>query len=685
MADIGSARSGNWSNTSTWIGGVVPTEGDLATIYINHTVTVDQNIIIGKDAGTAITINGILNVPYNIASDYTFTLKGTVSFGSGGEFKIGDSTNRLDNARTFTIYINYSASLAAKKYSFTVGATGKVSWYGADKLSDTTLANDMVANNSNKVFTTSATPTGWRSGDIIVLADERNRTLVHEGVIDTISGYDITLTGVIGTTVTGVASTASNNLITKNAHGLVSGDSIIFSSTSTPSGTVAGTTYYVGYVGVNTFTLHTSEEDSLIPINPIDITSDGTGAEYYKGTKKAGWFVMNMSHNIVVKNYNDAYQSHFQLSGNGTNQNKLSNIMFNGLGEATQSGVVLQSLVLDSTVDNNIFSMYKCFQAVTTGSALINTIKTINCYHGLSYPLNSYGLSFIGETNIDKANILTTINSNIILTNTTDLRINNLNVIGAGASGIFGITTNGTCAKLYINNLYARASYVAISTGTVGVGACRIENIDSKYMTYAIFCTGNFYIKNFESSNSSSGDILGTAAGFINIANATLGSTIPVSYASGSIKIERLNDIDNSNIFYYQGCYMQQENNIYRTNSPSIKLNINNINKVYFPIFGSNPAFYVNSGKIITLTCYTRRAESTTGTASFQIQKGTSGRGLTETTEHNIFPSTTDTWELKTLNLGTATESGFVYLDTIVTKGSTLWNLYIDDLTITES
>jgi hypothetical protein len=60
MATITSAKSGNWGTTSTWVGGVVPTNGDSAIIAEGHQVmfNVDQSGFANGLAG--LTINGIL-------------------------------------------------------------------------------------------------------------------------------------------------------------------------------------------------------------------------------------------------------------------------------------------------------------------------------------------------------------------------------------------------------------------------------------------------------------------------------------------------------------------------------------------------------------------------------------------------------------------------------------------------
>jgi len=52
MATITSAASGNWSNTATWVGGVVPTAAD--DVVVNHNITADVDITV-----LTITINNV--------------------------------------------------------------------------------------------------------------------------------------------------------------------------------------------------------------------------------------------------------------------------------------------------------------------------------------------------------------------------------------------------------------------------------------------------------------------------------------------------------------------------------------------------------------------------------------------------------------------------------------------------
>ena len=89
---------------------------------------------------------------------------------------------------------------------------------------------------------------------------------------------------------------------------------------------------------------------------------------------------------------------------------------------------------------------------------------------------------------------------------------------------------------------------------------------------------------------------------------------------------------------------------------------------------------------IITLNCYTRKDVVSAGaTATLRIAYGTDGHGLTEVTEHDIVPSSTETFELSEIVLGTTTSAGFITVELLVTKGASTWILWIDDLTIVES
>jgi hypothetical protein len=101
MATITSAQSGNWSETSTWVGGALPADGDTVVIDSGHTVTFNVNLSSWTTGINGLTITGTLNVSTSTSS-YMFIKAGATINGTG-TFNVGTSDNPIPYSTTFTL------------------------------------------------------------------------------------------------------------------------------------------------------------------------------------------------------------------------------------------------------------------------------------------------------------------------------------------------------------------------------------------------------------------------------------------------------------------------------------------------------------------------------------------------------------------------------------------------------
>jgi hypothetical protein len=144
MATITSAQTGNFSDVATWVGGVVPTVGDIAVAATGHVVAIDVDTTVDAvdQAGTG---------KFTLGNGRTLTAAVTIragTFTSGGTVEV---TATSGNTATIIGNISGVSSTANNVAGVVVTGTGKLVVQGA--VTGTAGNNSSEANRSAGVYT----------------------------------------------------------------------------------------------------------------------------------------------------------------------------------------------------------------------------------------------------------------------------------------------------------------------------------------------------------------------------------------------------------------------------------------------------------------------------------------------------------------------------------------------------
>ncbi|MCF6130814.1 T9SS sorting signal type C domain-containing protein [Flavobacterium wongokense] len=104
------AVTGNWSSTSSWVGGVVPTSADNAVIVSGAVITMDNGTYSTRNANTTTTVNsgGTLATAVTYTNNGTTTINGSFQLNSGGWVTSTSGTNNLVYGSAGTLIFNTS-------------------------------------------------------------------------------------------------------------------------------------------------------------------------------------------------------------------------------------------------------------------------------------------------------------------------------------------------------------------------------------------------------------------------------------------------------------------------------------------------------------------------------------------------------------------------------------------------
>jgi len=228
-ADIVTAQSGSWTSSSTWVGGVVPTQGDQATIKAGHTITIPST---GTKSCTNLLVESGGKLYANTGGSQRYvdiygniTCNGTIGNGSvndGISFNIEGAACLISGSGTF------DASRIRKNTSLYSTGTLTVSMNVNLRYNGTAILNNKSATNFHIIIEAGSTLNCMGNsgipGNICIDGSNASNGSSYGGSI-TVNGT-LTVSGILYLTTDNNSSTYSVSCII-NSGGVVNTASVI--------------------------------------------------------------------------------------------------------------------------------------------------------------------------------------------------------------------------------------------------------------------------------------------------------------------------------------------------------------------------------------------------------------------------------------------------------------------------
>ncbi len=191
-AQITSAQNGNWSDASTWVGGVVPGASDNVVIADGHTVTID----IPNATCNDLTVAGYIYFS-NTTSGMGLVVNGDAVIENGGRLRMASSTpgipilyHSVELKKNLTV--NSGGTFDMRQTSGANGAVGRVVFSGSENsvinLSQTTYSSNAEEFNSVIIEKTGDAKVILQSGNLFQNNNASNAAdtlLFVSGIIET--------------------------------------------------------------------------------------------------------------------------------------------------------------------------------------------------------------------------------------------------------------------------------------------------------------------------------------------------------------------------------------------------------------------------------------------------------------------------------------------------------------------